>query len=171
LKNRPTDIGDFSLTLGAIMCNYSRLLFGVVLASALGCGGSKIASVSGTVKLDGEPLANAVVTFQPLGDGKMNPGVGSIGRTNEKGEYRLRLIDGGNGAVQGMHRVEISCPVDDGQNSPDEDRATKPPNKVPDRYHAESKVTYEVKAGENKADFDLTSDKAVATARSPASRR
>jgi hypothetical protein len=153
------------------MRSYSRLLFGVALASVLGCGDSKVASVSGTVKLDGEPLANAVVIFQPLGDGKINPGVGSIGRTNEKGEYRLRLISGGNGAVRGMHRVEVSCPIDDGQNSPDEDRATKPPNKIPDRYHAESNVTYEVKAGDNKADFDLTSNKPVVTARSPASRR
>jgi hypothetical protein len=153
------------------MRSYSRLLLGAALASTLGCGDSKVHPVSGTVKLDGEPLANAVVIFQPLGDGKMNPGVGSIGRTNDKGEYRLRLIGGGNGAVRGKHRVEISCPIDDGQNSPDEDRATKPPNKVPDRYHAESKVTYEVKPGENKADFDLTSDKPVVTARSPASRR
>ena len=153
------------------MRSYSRLVFGVVLASTFGCGESKVASVSGTVKLDGEPLANAVVIFQPVGDGKTNPGVGSIGRTNDKGEYLLRLIDGGNGAIRGMHRVEISCPIDDGQNRPDEDRATKPPNQVPDRYNAASKVTYEVKPGENKADFDLTSNKAVATARSPASRR
>jgi hypothetical protein len=153
------------------MRTYFWLLFGVGLAFVLGCGGSKVASVSGTVKLDGEPLANAVVIFQPLGNGEVNPGVGSTGRTNEKGEYRLRLIDGGNGAVRGMHRVEISCPIDDGQNSPDEDRATKPPNKVPDRYHAESKMTYEVKAGDNKADFDLTSNKPVVTARLPGSRR
>jgi len=150
---------------------YSRLLFGVALASILGCGDSKVASVSGTVKLDGEPLPNAVVIFQPLGDGEMNPGVGSIGRTNDRGEYRLCLISGGQGAVRGTHRVEISCPVDDGQNCPDEDRATKPPNKVPDRYNAESKMTFEVKRGENKADFDLTSNKSLATARSPASRR
>ena len=153
------------------MRSYSRLVFGVVLASTFGCGESKVASVSGTVKLDGEPLANAVVIFQPVGDGKTSPGVGSIGRTNDKGEYHLRLIGGGNGAFRGKHRVEISCPIDDGQNSPDEDRATKPPNQVPDRYNAASKVTYEVKPGENKADFDLTSNKAVATARSPASRR
>jgi hypothetical protein len=73
------------------MRSYSRLVFGAVLASTLGCGDSKVASVSGTVKLDGEPLANAVVIFQPLGDGKMNPGVGSIGRTNDKGEYRMAL--------------------------------------------------------------------------------
>ena len=153
------------------MRSYSRLVFGVVLASTFGCGESKVASVSGTVKLDGEPLANAVVIFQPVGDGKTNPGVGSIGRTNDRGEYRLCLIGGSNGAVRGTHRVEISCPIDDGQNCPDEDRATKPPNKVPNRYNAASKMIYEVKSGANKADFDLTSDKSLATARSPASRR
>jgi hypothetical protein len=150
---------------------YSQLLLGVALTSVLGCSDCKIASVSGTVKLDGEPLPNAVVIFQPLGDGEVNPGVGSIGRTNDRGEYCLCLIGGGNGAVRGTHRVEISCPIDDGQNCPDEDRATKPPNKVPDRYNAESKTTFEVKRGENKADFDLTSNKSLATARSPASRR
>ena len=149
----------------------TRFLFLLGMVSVLGCGDSKVASVSGTVKLDGEPLANAVVIFQPLGDGKINPGVGSTSRTNDKGEYRLSLIGGGNGAVVGTHRVEISCPIDDGQNYADEDRATKPPNKVPDRYNAESKMTYEVKPGENKADFDLTSNKPLATARSPASTR
>jgi hypothetical protein len=149
----------------------TRFLFLLGMVSIVGCGDSKVASVSGTVKLDGEPLANAVVIFQPLGDGKMNPGVGSTGLTNDKGEFRLRLIGGGNGAVVGTHRVEISCPIDDGQNSPDEDRATKPPNKVPDCYNAESKMTYEVKRVENKADFDLTSNKPLVTARSPASTR
>lgn len=153
------------------MSIYSRILLGVVLTSVLGCGDSKVASVSGKVKLDGEPLPNAVVIFQPLGDGEVNPGVGSIGRTNDRGEYRLCLIGGSNGAVRGTHRVEISCPINDGQNCPDEDRATKPPNKVPDRYNAASKMIYEVKSGANKADFDLTSDKPLITAHSPALRR
>ena len=66
---------------------YSQLLFGVALTSILGCGDSKVASVSGTVKLDGEPLANAVVIFQPLGGGEMNPGVGSIGR-----KFPIRIV-------------------------------------------------------------------------------
>jgi hypothetical protein len=148
-----------------------RFLFLLGMMSVWGCGDCKLAPVLGTVTLDGQPLPNAVVVFQPLGKGELNPGVGSTGRTNDKGEYRLRLIGGGKGAVVGTHRVEISCPIDDGQNNPDEERSTKPPNKVPDRYNAESKMSYEVKPGENKADFDLTSNKPLATARSPASTR
>src|SRR5438876_11824502 len=123
---------------------YPRLLFGVALASILGCGDSKVASVSGTVKLDGEPLPNAVVIFQPLGDGEMNPGVGSIGRTNDRGEYCLCLIGGGQGAVGCTQRGEISCPIDDGQNCTDEDRATKRPNKVTGRYDAARKMAFGV---------------------------
>src|SRR5205809_5710304 len=90
------------------------LLFG--LSAILGCSGEakyQHAPVSGTIKMDGKPLANVAVSFQPIGN-NLNLGAGSSGRTNENGEYTLEVIGGGGkGAVVGMHRVEINPTVDD----------------------------------------------------------
>jgi hypothetical protein len=134
----------------------SRLLLcGVVLA--LGCGGLKTAPVSGTVKMDGKPLPNASVTFQPLGEGNMNPGPGSYAKTNENGEYSLAVDPSTRGAVPGKHRVEISCLIDDGQDKPGEDRHTKQKDRVPPQYNIRSTLTFEVKPGPNTADWDLKS--------------
>jgi hypothetical protein len=131
------------------------VVFGVILA--FGCGDSKTAPVSGTVKLDGKLLPNASVTFQPIGEGTMNPGPGSYAATNEKGEYTLAINTHTGGAVLGKHRVEISCLIDDGQDKPGEDRKTKARDRVPPQYNINSKLTFDVKPGPNVADFDLKS--------------
>ena len=69
--------------------------------------------------MDGKPLPNVAVLFQPNRDGKMNTGAGSSGRTNDKGSYTLTVVGGGTGAVLGPHRVEIHPTVD---GDPDDDR-------------------------------------------------
>ncbi len=131
-------------------------LFGIVLF--LGCSDApKTGLVSGTVHLDGKPLANALVSFQPVGS-QLNPGPGSTGRTNEKGEYSLQVIGGGRGAIVGKHRVEISCLVDDGKTNPGDDRPSPRRDRVPPKYNLNSELTFDVKSGENTADFkELTS--------------
>jgi hypothetical protein len=133
------------------MRTHSLLLFGLLLVP--GCGGSRYAPVSGTVTMDGKPLANVAVSFQPVG-GELNPGAGSSGRTNERGEYTLQVIGGrGQGAVVGKHRVEINPTVD----NPDADRNPPPKVTIPIRYNRASTLTFEVKPGDNQADFPLTS--------------
>jgi hypothetical protein len=133
----------------------SFFALGVVLV--LGCGGSKLAPVSGTVTLDGKPLAKASVTFQPNDPKQMNPGPGSTALTNENGEYTLQQTGSSKGAVVGLHRVEISCPIDDGKSNPDDDRQRKPRDRVPPRYNVQSTLQFEVKLGDNTADWKLTS--------------
>ena len=128
----------------------------LVLVLALGCGDSKRASVSGTVTLDGKPLPNALVSFQPDGEGQVDAGPGSTGRTDEKGEYTLQVSGGGKGAVVGWHKVKISCPVEDGPSNPDEDRRTPQKDRVPLRYNRNSALKFEVKPGSNTADWPLT---------------
>ena len=146
-----------------------RMLIGVAAVVALGCGGGvggqKVAPVSGTVTLDGQPLANATVSFQPVAPkGSIYAGgPGSSGQTNEKGEFKLTLMTGGTGAVVGKHRVLITSlsTKDD-----DSDARVKPRggpelvNKVPERYGPGEKdeITFEVPAGgTDKANFPLTS--------------
>src|SRR5439155_21810734 len=60
-----------------------------------GCGsGNKVVPVSGTVTLDGKPLANAHVAFQPEAPkGSQNAGVGSYGVTDASGKYTLKMVD------------------------------------------------------------------------------
>jgi hypothetical protein len=132
----------------------SALLFGLVLV--LGCGSSRVASVSGTVTLDGQPLPDALVSFQPLSEGAVNPGPGSTGRTDEQGRYTLRVTGGGKGAVVGWHKVKVSCPVGGGGEDAEERRAPVR-DRVPPRYNRNSELKCEVKPGDNTADFPLTS--------------
>ncbi|MFW6172061.1 MAG: carboxypeptidase-like regulatory domain-containing protein, partial [Planctomycetota bacterium] len=80
---------------------------GLVLVSlfCLGCGdsGPERGYVEGTVTMDGEPLPDAVVTFQPEDTGRP-----SYGKTDENGHYELQYTSDKKGALVGMHRVTIS---------------------------------------------------------------
>jgi hypothetical protein len=89
--------------------NHPRSLTLVLLLFA-GCGDSlQIAPVSGTVTLDGGPLAGASITTQPVGSGSENPGPGSFGLTDAQGRYELELVKPARkGAIIGEHRVMIS---------------------------------------------------------------
>ena len=82
-----------------------------VLSSMLcGCNGD-IVPVSGKVTLDGEPLAGAVINFQPIRDSSAEPpaATGSVGHTDAQGQYVLRLVDPDQtGALVGEHTVTIS---------------------------------------------------------------
>src|SRR5207249_460541 len=62
--------------------------------------------VSGTVTADGQPLANATVTFIPK-DG--TPGFGGTGKTDGSGKYTLAgSRDNAPGIPPGEYRVAIS---------------------------------------------------------------
>jgi len=133
----------------------SRLLL-LLTCLTLGCGGSKLGSVSGTVTLDGKPLAHASIAFQPMGD-KVETGLGSFGKTDANGRYTLQLVDASAaGAVVGKHRVAISAYADD-KFDPKDDSKRSPPNKVPAKYNLNSELTFEVRPGANEANFELTS--------------
>jgi len=114
-----------------------------------GCGGPAhpdVGRVTGVVTLDGQPLANATVMFQPT------EGRASIATTDSAGKYSLTYLDGVPGAKLGAHKVIIrtEIPGEDGQ----------PPiskEKLPKKYHDQTELTAEVKAGSNTFNFDLQS--------------
>jgi hypothetical protein len=136
----------------------AHLLVALALVLTAGCHSqTKIVPVSGKVTLDGVPLANATVSFQPAGvEGKNEIGVASVGTTNEKGEFTLRTTTGAPGAEVGKHEVLIVC-VDGGDPDSDAPRPRgkpRPVNKVPKKYAGN--LTYDVPAGgTDKADFEL----------------
>ena len=139
------------------MVRRSALLASLAVLAA-GCGSGQFAPVSGRVTLDGQPLPNAAVTFQPVvTPGNPNPGPGSGGFTDADGRYTLKLIGTETrGAVVGKHKVRISLVP------PKEDPADDRPKRfkqLPAKYSGkDTKQEYDVPAGGTEsADFPLTS--------------
>src|SRR5262245_37730671 len=124
---------------------------------AAGCGPPGLAQVSGRVTLDGRPLPNAGVNFQPVAKaGKVEAGPGSYGKTDADGRYTLRVVgDDRPGAQVGPHRVEITAFA--GTAADDVDARKAPTSLVPARYNRETELTFQVKSGPNEANFELTS--------------
>jgi len=115
------------------------------LALLGGCGesGPQLAPVSGTVTLDGQPLATADVLFQPE-EAMKSP---SVGQTDAAGHFVLAYKRGVLGAVVGPHTVRISV---------SRELVRNPPN-IPARYDAQSELRSDVKRGDNTFEFNLTS--------------
>ena len=112
-----------------------------LLLTVCGCGTSDrppLAPVTGTVTLDGQPLASAAVTFRPA------EGRASRGFTNDQGHYELAYIRDIRGAKVGSHTVTISTR-----------RETAPEETVPKIYNTETTLTREVESNSNVIDFDL----------------
>src|SRR5262249_8553277 len=95
---------------------------------------SGLASVQGTVTLDGAPLAAGGIIFH-LAGGQF---VGS--RRNEDGKYKVDRVP------LGRHKVTVEASI-------------KGKSVVPPKYASEdvSRLHVEVKKGANKANFDLAS--------------
>ena len=136
------------------------VLLVALLVVVPGCGGPKFAAVSGRVTLNGKPLANATVSFQPIAtEGSSNPGPGSAAKTDANGAYTLETSTGQSGAVVGQHRVIISALESQvGESDARPPRGGWPlADKVPPRYNANTTLSFEVPSGgTDKADFALT---------------
>lgn len=114
-----------------------------VILACVGCGpsGPPLATVEGTILVDGKPMQGLFVEFQPEG------GSPSIGETDEKGFYRLRFSRERWGAEVCDHKVRIMADEDGGgRNGKD---------RLPAKYNAKTELQREVKAGRNVIDFDL----------------
>lgn len=126
------------------------LLGGLACVGGAGCGGGgpDLAPVEGTVTLDGAPLPNARVVFQPQG-----PGSPSSGITDEEGHYELLYAPGRKGAMIGRHTVRITTYA---QGRADENgEPTFTPEHVPPRYNSQTELSAEVQPGSNTFDFPL----------------
>jgi len=125
-------------------------------------------SVSGTVTLDGKPLANAVVTFE-------NPDTSfSYGMTNPSGKYSLQFDSVKSGCTPGKKTVRISTKrkilglnsneeagdAEGARGGAEEESTTKVASvveQVPDRYNKKSELTVEVSSDKTNFVFDLKS--------------
>jgi len=119
--------------------------------SMTGCfrGGPELGTVTGIVTLDGKPLADAQVTFQPKG------GSPSVATTDSAGHYELEYTRDKPGAVVGNHIVRILTQTTSTDESGNEIQV---PQRVPEIYNYRSAMIREVKPGENRFDFKLESE-------------
>lgn len=69
-------------------------------------------SVSGQVLIDGQPLTWGTIMFVPE---KLRPSVGSL---DANGRFTLSCFDGGDGAVLGTHRLEVTANKVAGEEDP-----------------------------------------------------
>jgi hypothetical protein len=140
----------------------------LALAACCGCGPDPpAATVKGTLRLDGEPLDNCLITFLPEpGQGLHSPH--STGLTDGHGHYCLRCANQQDGAAIGWHRVtvhdlSVSTGVlrrDHGRADLDTQEAAPPPvrrSRVPERYTSagDTPLRKEVKPGHQVIDFDV----------------
>ena len=125
----------------------------LLLPLAIGCGGggADLSSVEGTVTLDGQPLANAIVNFEPAEGGAARSSYD--GQTDAKGHYVLHATASQKGAELGDYTVHITLP-----KLAKDDPNAKTAIKVPAKYNTQTTLTATVKQGKNKFDWPLTSN-------------
>lgn len=124
-------------------------LISFCILSLPGCGKSPAeAKVSGTVTLDGNPVANAEVTFTPEDGSRISQGV-----TDSEGRYVLRFTASLDGAAVGTHNVTIRTGSSESSDDPEAAKEI-----IPAKYNTQSELKETVKAGKNVVDFKLTSE-------------
>src|SRR5206468_8218965 len=103
-----------------------------LLVLAAGCSGEKVpglGQVSGTVTMDGKPVADAAITFDVAKPGE-SP---SIGKTDANGNYELYYSRGHKGATIGEHVVYISTYQSQSDENPQPKKET-----IPLKYNGKS---------------------------------
>ena len=132
------------------------LLVLLALSATLGCGDG-LASVSGVVQLDGQPIAGGprmygTVTFYP----ESGSGVPAVGLIDEQGRYELRS-GSREGVEPGAYLVGIAVKKITMPSTPE--GMPKPTLITPPKYASvtESGFREEVKPGNNTFDFALVS--------------
>lgn len=144
-------LGCYLIRVSRGASRLQRTIASVVVCLAIaGCGGEmKVAPVSGTVTLDGEPLERASVLFLP------EKGRPSFGVTDEYGIYHLAYSRAENGAEVGDCTVKITASPPDGEEGKS---AKKPLEKTGKRY-AEEPIVVTVEPKGNTIDIELTSQR------------
>ena len=149
-----------------------------------GCsdGQFPLASISGTVTFDGEPLEGAEVVFAPMErDGVIEVGPVSVGHTDQEGRFTLKTVKGQQGAVVTKHFVSVGFgQVDEAmveakveaireKNLDMTERKAEAlrrkvrksmmvENSIPESYNKKTQLRFVVQGPTDDANFDLKSD-------------
>lgn len=127
------------------------LLSACLLATGVcGCGTRDgLGEVTGTVTLDGQPLAGAAVEFIP------EKGKVSYGRTDDSGHYSMMFSRTATGAVVGKNKVRITTYelTDRGDG-----KIEASPERVPTKYNSATELEVDVTGNGDTFDFDLKTE-------------
>lgn len=123
------------------MSQLLRVVMVFAAAGVVGCGDAAMAPVTGVVTMDGKPVADAIVVFQPQpADGEPYASTTrAMARTDAGGVYQLSTIDRHDGAAVGTHKVSIAS----------NEKFGKPVGVLPANF------TVEVKSGANTIDLQI----------------
>ena len=144
--------GDGKTPHCSIACCLSQRERRVIVVFALlvlsGCSDPTIGTVSGTVTVDGAPVKSGSIAFFPV-DGKSS----TSGAEIVDGQYTTTV-------APGTARVEIHVPKVIGQrkayDTPDSPMMEIVAEALPAKYNEASELTLDVKRGENRQDYQLT---------------
>jgi hypothetical protein len=117
--------------------------------TALGCSSDGRAGVAGKVTYHGEPIPVGTITFIP----KAESGI-KCGGLIDGGTYK---VDPKVGPQPGPHRVEIRWAKATGKTNKNEfgEEIDVRQEALPEKYHANSTLTADIKPGANVIDFHL----------------
>lgn len=159
MPNQKSVYGHVSQKPADVRRNYGttgRFLMILVVFYCVGCGSTDytFAPVTGRITLDGEPVPNARITFEPLADEEGGrPGPWSVAAADENGHFTMNTAGGPAGAVVGSHRERISTRVESEDGTSD-----LVPEAIPAKYNENSELMFEVEeGGDDKVHFDLQS--------------
>lgn len=123
----------------------------VLMAAALssGCAG-QTPTVSGDVTLDGQPVAEGLITFVPA-----DPQTANVARPIQNGKYSAPI-------PAGSYKVQINAPRATGQKKKMYAGADAPAvdvivEAIPERYNTNTELHADIKLGDNKLDWPLKS--------------
>jgi hypothetical protein len=134
----------------------TKIIFGLYFSAAFiilicGCGDNTgPAKVSGVVTLDGKPLPNTNVIFNPVSSNNLI----CAGGTDANGRYEIYYADRKSGAPVGLYKVTLT----NGQSG--ENGMEEKPETVPEKYRdtTTTELEYNIKSGRNNINIDLKSN-------------
>jgi len=136
----------------------------LIAFAQFGCAGGHVGApptvpVSGMVTYNGEPVADATVSFHPQGDHRS-----AYAKTDAAGAYRLTTVHEHDGAMLGEYQVTVSKIIDENAVAPTNDIAAVRPtpkytSMIPEKYGkpTTSGLSASVEKGSpNQFDFTLS---------------
>jgi hypothetical protein len=90
------------------LTSLTLLAAGLAITAGCGDGGPKLVPVEGRVTLDGKPVKEMLINFQPVGN---THGTGANGMTDADGKFTLIDSRGGTGAYAGEYKVSFYPPL------------------------------------------------------------
>ncbi len=166
--NNPSEVGGTTVRCFSnrclMLCSPILIIVGCSTTPQMDYSKVDLVNVTGTVTLDGQPLPNAVITFDSVEDGSF-----AFAQTDSSGRYQLQFDTVKNGVTTGKKQVQISTTRrilglntenEAGGEDSDEASAAEGPAEeaVPECYNKQTKIQVEVTSATTTFDFDLKSD-------------